>query len=166
MSELDEAWVEVAIARHRWYERLLAELHAWVSRTEVSVRSPDQLVEVRVTADGSVRQVNLVGPVQGRTSVEVSRSIQQALSGAAEAAGWARRVMYAEAFGRLSEFAPAPPAASLVGSGQSGGATTTGSPASRGRSEPGRTGTTHEESGLGASGSARQRRQIRSTPIG
>lgn len=181
VSELDEAWVEEAIARHRWYERLLAELPGWASRTEVSIHSPDQLVEVRVTADGTVRQVDLVGPLHGRTTAEVSRSVQQALSGATEAAGWARRILYAEALGRFPEAAPAaaPPTAPPAAPdgqpappdrpdrpGQSGGATTTGSSASRGRSEPGRAGTTQEESGLGASGSTRQRRQIRSTPIG
>jgi DNA-binding protein YbaB len=100
VRELSEAWVEQAIARHRWHERLQAEFDARLSMTEVSVQSPDELVEVRVAADGSVRQVNLVGPLHGRTNVEVSRSIAAALGAAADAADWARRTLYADLFGR------------------------------------------------------------------
>jgi hypothetical protein len=94
--ELDEAWVEEAIARHRRTERLQAEFDAWVGTAEVSVQSPDELVEVRVCADGSIRRVS-VGPLQGRTGVEVSRSIDAAIGAAADAADWARRTLYAEA---------------------------------------------------------------------
>lgn len=95
-NELDEAWVEEAIARHRRVERLQAAFEAWVGAAEVSVRTPDELVEVRVCADGSIRKVS-VGPLQGRTGADVSRSIDAAIGAAADAADWARRTLYAEA---------------------------------------------------------------------
>jgi hypothetical protein len=94
--ELDEAWVEEAIARHRRTERLRAGFEEWVRTAEVSVHSPDQLVEVRVCADGSIRNVSLAGPLRGRTDAEVSRSIEAAVGAAADAADWARRTLYAE----------------------------------------------------------------------
>jgi hypothetical protein len=94
--ELDETWVEEAIARHRSAERLQAEFDAWVGTAEVSVHSPDELVEVRVGADGSIREVS-IGALDGRTGTEVSRSVDAALGAAADAADWARRTLYAEA---------------------------------------------------------------------
>lgn len=94
--ELDEAWVEEAIARQRGVERLRAEFEAWVGKAEVSVHSPDELVEVRVCADGSIRKVS-VGPLHGRTGGEVSRAVDAAVGAAADAADWARRTLYAEA---------------------------------------------------------------------
>jgi hypothetical protein len=94
--ELDEAWVEEAIARQRTVERLQVEFEAWVGAAEVSVHSPDELVEVRVCADGSIRKVS-VGPLQGRSGVEVSRAVDAAVGAAADAADWARRTLYAEA---------------------------------------------------------------------
>jgi hypothetical protein len=94
--ELDEAWVEEAIARYRRTERLRAGFDEWIGTTEVSIHSPDRLVEVRVGADGAIRKVSVVGPLQGRTDAEVSRSIDAAVGSAAEAADWARRTLYAE----------------------------------------------------------------------
>lgn len=99
-KELDEAWIEEAIARHRKVERLRAAFDAWVGAAEVSIHSPDDLVEVRVCADGSIRQVSL-GPVEGRTGADLSRSIEAAVGAAADAADWARRTLYAEAARRL-----------------------------------------------------------------
>lgn len=147
MAELTEAWVAEAIARHRWRERLRAEFEARVGATEVSVQSPDQLVEVRVGADGSVRQVNLLGPLHGRSTVEVSRSVATTVAAATDAAEWARRTLYAALSGLV------------------GGETTTGGSVSRGRNMLGSAGTTHGACGCGASGSGSQCRQIRSTPI-
>ncbi|MPZ25582.1 MAG: YbaB/EbfC family DNA-binding protein [Micromonosporaceae bacterium] len=99
-EELDESLVQEAIAYYRWNERMQADFAARVGAAEVSVQSPDELVEVRVRVDGSVRMVNLVGSLQGRTDVEVSRSINAALGAAADAADWARRTLYAETVGR------------------------------------------------------------------
>jgi DNA-binding protein YbaB len=98
-QEIDEAWVEEAISRYRRIEQLQAEFDVRVAKTEVTVHSPDHLVEVLVCADGSVRRVTIVGSLQGRTNVEVSRSVEAAMSAAADAAEWARRTLYAETFG-------------------------------------------------------------------
>lgn len=95
-KELDEAWVEEAIARHHRTERLRAGFDEWVRTAEVSIHSPDQLVEVRVRADGAIRKVSLVRPLHGRTDAEVGRSIDAAVGAAAHAADWARRTLYAE----------------------------------------------------------------------
>jgi DNA-binding protein YbaB len=97
--EMDEAWVEEAITRYRRIERLREECDARINRTEVTVHSPDRLVEVTVGADGAIRKVAVVGPLADRTNVEVSRSIEAAVSAAAEAAEWARRTVYVETFG-------------------------------------------------------------------
>lgn len=99
-EELDEAWVQAAIADYRRNERLQAEFTARVGTAEVSIQSGDELVEVRVRADGSVRTVNVVGSLHGRTDRELSRSINVALGAAADAADWARRTLYAETVGR------------------------------------------------------------------
>jgi DNA-binding protein YbaB len=101
--ELDEAWVEEAIARHRMAERLRDGFEEWVRAAEVSVHSADQLVEVRVCADGSVRKVSVAGPLHGHTDAEVARSVELAVGAAAEAAAWARRTLYAEFLHRGDE---------------------------------------------------------------
>jgi DNA-binding protein YbaB len=97
--EIDEAWVEEAIARYRRIERLRDEFEARLAKTEVTVHSPDELVEVAVAADGSIRKITLVGSLVGRSNMEVSRSIEAAVTSAADAAEWARRTVYAETFG-------------------------------------------------------------------
>lgn len=99
MREIDEAWVEEAITRYRRIEQLQAELDGRIAKTEVTVHSPDQLVEVVVAADGTIRKVTIVGSLAGRTNVEVSGSIEAAVAAAADAAEWARRTLHAEVFG-------------------------------------------------------------------
>jgi DNA-binding protein YbaB len=101
--EIDEAWVDEAITRYRRIEQLQEEFEARLAKTEVTVHSPDQLVEVTVGADGSIRRVTIVGSLAGRSNVEVSGSIEAAVSSAAEAAQWARRTVYVETFG---DYAP------------------------------------------------------------
>jgi DNA-binding protein YbaB len=63
----------------------------------VTVRSPDGLVEVVVTADGTVRDVRIQG--QARTDAELSRAVREAVVAAADAAAWARQKLHAETFG-------------------------------------------------------------------
>jgi citrate synthase len=43
--------------------------------------------------------VAIIGPLHGRSNVEVSRSIQAAVTAAADAAQWARRKLHDETFG-------------------------------------------------------------------
>ncbi len=96
--EIDEAWVEEAITRYRRIDQLREQFRELVSRTEVTVHSPDKLVEVVVCADGTIRRVTVVGDLHGRTNDEVSRAVEAAVTSAADAARWARRTLYAETF--------------------------------------------------------------------
>jgi len=97
-GEIDEAWIEAAIARYRRIEAVRAEFDQAVRALEVTVRSPDGLVEVVVAGDGAIRDVAVVGSLHGRTNAEVSRSIKAAVAAAADAATWARQKLHAETF--------------------------------------------------------------------
>ncbi|MEV4533219.1 YbaB/EbfC family nucleoid-associated protein [Asanoa sp. NPDC049518] len=97
--EIDEAWVEEAIARYRRIESLRAEFDRAVRATEVTVRSPDGLVEVVVTAAGEVTSVRVVGSLQGRGNRDISVSLTSTIAAAADAARWARDKLRAETFG-------------------------------------------------------------------
>jgi DNA-binding protein YbaB len=98
--EIDESWVEEAIERYRRIEAVQAEYDKAVHGLEVTVRSPDDRVEVVVTGAGEIRTVTVVG------NADLSRSIQSAVTAATDAAHWARQKLHAEAFGeyrRLGE---------------------------------------------------------------
>jgi DNA-binding protein YbaB len=105
--EIDEAWVEEAIERYRRIEALRGEFDKAARGLEVTVRSPDGLVEVVVTATGEVTDVRLQGPLHTRTTSEVSRSVLAAVSAAGEAARWAREKLHAETFGDYQPLAEA-----------------------------------------------------------
>lgn len=96
--EIDDAWVEEAIAAYRGIEEKQASFARALERLEVSVRSPDDTVEVVVGADGAVRRVAVLGSLSSMNNAELSRAIQQATSAAHEAAQWARRKIYEETF--------------------------------------------------------------------
>jgi DNA-binding protein YbaB len=98
-GEIDEAWVEEAIERYRRIEAVRAELDKAVQGLEVTVRSPDELVQVVVGGDGMIRQVAVVGSLTGRTNHDLSRSIESAVAAATDAAQWARQKLHAESFG-------------------------------------------------------------------
>ncbi|MGC9670303.1 YbaB/EbfC family nucleoid-associated protein [Planosporangium sp. 12N6] len=95
--EIDETWIDEAVERYQRIEARLAELDRVVKGVEVTVRSPDDLVEVVVTADGTVRDVRIHGGA--RSNEELSRAVREAVTAAADAAGWARRKLHAEMFG-------------------------------------------------------------------
>ncbi|HET8641838.1 MAG TPA: YbaB/EbfC family nucleoid-associated protein [Pseudonocardiaceae bacterium] len=97
--EIDEVWIEEAIERYRRIEALQADFDKAVRGVEVTVRSPDGLVEVVVAGDGTVRDVAIVAPLHGRSSAEVSASIRAAVAAAGDAAAWARQKLHAETFG-------------------------------------------------------------------
>jgi len=97
--EIDEVWIEQAIERHRRIEALQTEFDKAVRGIEVTVQSPDGLVEVIVAGDGTIRDVAIVGSLSGRGSVEVSRSVSAAVAAAADAASWARQKLHAQTFG-------------------------------------------------------------------
>jgi len=89
--EIDDVWVEEAISAYRRIEERQESFARLLAQVEVSVRSPDELIEVVVGADGKVRGVTVAGPVEGRSHVELSRSIQAAITSAHDAAQWARQ---------------------------------------------------------------------------
>jgi len=97
--EIDEAFIEAAVERYQRLDGLLAEFDKAVRGVEVTVSSPDGLVEVLVTADGTIRDVTITGALTGRTNAELSRSVRQAVAAAADAAAWARSKLHAEMFG-------------------------------------------------------------------
>jgi DNA-binding protein YbaB len=97
--EIDEAFIEAAVERYQRLDGLLAEFDKALAGVEVTVSSPDGLVEVVVTADGTIRDVTVSGTLTGRSSAELSRSIRQAVTAAADAAAWARTKLHAETFG-------------------------------------------------------------------
>ncbi|HKS99768.1 MAG TPA: YbaB/EbfC family nucleoid-associated protein [Rugosimonospora sp.] len=97
--EIDEAFIEEAVERYRRVDELLAEFQKAIRGVEVTVTSPDGLVEVVVSADGTIRDVKVTGSLAGRSNAQLSRSIRDAVSAAADAATWARAKLHAEMFG-------------------------------------------------------------------
>ncbi|ASW53261.1 YbaB/EbfC family nucleoid-associated protein [Plantactinospora sp. KBS50] len=97
--EIDEAWIEEAVARYRRIETLRAEFDRAVRKLAVTVRSPDGLVEIDVTGEGTITDVRLLAGLHGRAPADVARSVRSAVSGAADAARWARDKLHAETFG-------------------------------------------------------------------
>ena len=96
--EIDEHFIEEAIERYQRLDARLAEFDKALRTVEVTVSSPDGLVEVVVCADGTIRDVNITGQLAGRTSTELSRSVRQAVAAASDAAAWARTKLHAETF--------------------------------------------------------------------
>src|SRR5262249_18449873 len=88
--EIDEAWIEEAIERYQRIEHLQAQFERTLAKVDVTVRSPDGLVEVVVTADGVIRDVVISDSAQGRSPRELSRAVHAAVTAAADAASWAR----------------------------------------------------------------------------
>ncbi|GAA3275074.1 YbaB/EbfC family nucleoid-associated protein [Dactylosporangium vinaceum] len=97
--EIDEGWIEEAVERYRQIEALQARFDKAIATVEVTVRSADGLVEVVVSADGTIRNVRIHGSLQNRTGESVARAVQEAVTAAADAAAWARRKLQAETFG-------------------------------------------------------------------
>jgi DNA-binding protein YbaB len=103
---VDEAWIEQAIERYQRMERLVADFDKALTTVEVTVRSPDGLVEVVVGADGAVRDVAISDDAGDLSLRELSRSVQAAVSAAADAATWARQRLYGETFGEFPALGP------------------------------------------------------------
>ncbi|TDC34113.1 YbaB/EbfC family nucleoid-associated protein [Micromonospora sp. KC213] len=96
--EIDEAWIEEAVRRYRRIESLQAEFDQAVDTVEVTVRSPDGLVEVVVTANGRITDVRFLGPLHHRHPREIAASVRAAVTAAADAALWAREKLHNETF--------------------------------------------------------------------
>ena len=97
--EVDEAWIEEAIERYRRIEQLRNDFEQALAKVDVTVRSPDGLVEVVVTADGTIRDVVISESALNRGTRELSRAVQAAVTSAADAASWARTKLQRDMFG-------------------------------------------------------------------
>ena len=103
--EIDEAWIQEAIERYERIDARLADFEQAVKGVEVTVRSPDGLVEVVVTADGAIRDVQIRGQGAAHSAARLSRSVREAVVAAADAATWARQKLHAETFGEYRPLA-------------------------------------------------------------
>jgi hypothetical protein len=97
--EIDEAWIDEAIERYRRIESLRAEFEKAVVAHTVSVHSPDQSIEVVVTAAGNIVDVRLHGGLSHRDTADFARQMREVVTSAAEAARWAREKLHGEVFG-------------------------------------------------------------------
>jgi hypothetical protein len=101
--EIDEAWIDEAIDRYRRLDQLRAEFEKAVASHSVSVHSPDDSIEVLVTAAGDITDVRISGTLHQRGAAEFAQEIQAVVTSAAEAARWARAKLHGEIFGKLKE---------------------------------------------------------------
>jgi len=99
--EIDEAWIDEAIDRYRHIDQLRAEFDKAVASHFVSVHSPDDSIEIVVTASGKITDVQIHGSLRQRDPVEFAREIQAVVTSASEAARWARDKLHDEVFGQL-----------------------------------------------------------------
>ncbi|MEU4419536.1 YbaB/EbfC family nucleoid-associated protein [Actinoplanes sp. NPDC024001] len=97
--EIDEVWIDEAIDRYRHIENLRAEFDKAVAAHSVSVHSPDQSIEVVVTAAGEIVDVRIHGGLRQRDAAEFAREMRAVVTNAAEAARWAREKLHGEVFG-------------------------------------------------------------------
>ena len=97
--EIDEAWIDEAIERYRRIDVLRGEFEKAVAAHVVSVHSPDDTVEVLVTAAGDIADVRIKGTLQNRNAADLAREVQAVVTKAAEAARWAREKLHDEVFG-------------------------------------------------------------------
>ncbi|MEV6631380.1 MULTISPECIES: YbaB/EbfC family nucleoid-associated protein [unclassified Actinoplanes] len=97
--EIDEAWIDEAIERYRRIDTLRAEYEKAVAAHVVSVHSPDDSVEILVTAAGEITDVRIRGSLQHRQAADLAREVQAVVTNATEAARWAREKLHDEVFG-------------------------------------------------------------------
>jgi hypothetical protein len=97
--EIDEAWIDEAISRYQRVEELRAEFDRVVAAHSVSVHSPDQSIEVVVTAAGDIVDVRVHGGLRHRDAGEFAGEMRAVVTSAAEAARWAREKLHGEVFG-------------------------------------------------------------------
>ena len=97
--EIDEAWIDEAIERYRRIDVLRGEFERAVAAHVVSVHSPDDTVEVLVTAAGDITDLRITGSLQNRSATELAQEVQSVVTNAAEAARWARAKLHDEVFG-------------------------------------------------------------------
>ena len=96
--EIDEEFIEEAIARYQRIDERLAEFAKASAGMEVTVHSPDGLVTVIVAVDGTIRDVDIDEQLLAQDGIDVSRSVRLAVTAAADAATWARAKLRTETF--------------------------------------------------------------------
>src|SRR5689334_7773809 len=99
--EIDESWIEDAIDHYRRVDELRSEFTEAVAAHVVTVHSPDDSIEVAVTAAGEITDVRISGSLHNRNPVDFAREIKSVVIGAAEAARWAREKLHGEVFGKM-----------------------------------------------------------------
>jgi YbaB/EbfC DNA-binding family protein len=99
--EIDEAWIDEAIDRYQRIDELRADFDQAVASHVVSVHSPDDSIEIVVSAAGEITDVRIHGPLHQRHPAEFAREIQAVVTNAAQAARWAREKLHGEVFGKL-----------------------------------------------------------------
>jgi len=103
--DIDENWIEEAVERYRRIDELLAELDKAAKKVEVTVRSPDGLVEVVVTADGTIKDLRIEENLSGTGGKQLARSVRSTVTAATDAAAWARRRLHDDLFGEYQPLA-------------------------------------------------------------
>jgi DNA-binding protein YbaB len=101
VREIDEAWIDEAVDRYARLEQLRAEFDKAVAAHVVSVHSPDNSIEVMVTAAGEIRDVCINVVLRDRDPMQFAREIKAVVTKASEAARWAREKLHGEVFGKL-----------------------------------------------------------------
>lgn len=99
VRDVNEAWIEAAVERYRRIDALHVEFAKAAKHVEVTVRSPDGLVEVVVTAAGDITDVRISASGIGRGPAQLSRSVKEAVTAAHDASNWARQKLHADLFG-------------------------------------------------------------------
>ncbi|MGH3714504.1 MAG: YbaB/EbfC family nucleoid-associated protein [Micromonosporaceae bacterium] len=98
--EIDEAFIEEAIEQYRKIDEQRQEFGKAIVDIEVTVRSPDGLVEIVVTGAGEFRDVTIadeaLDPDKG--SEQLAQSVLSACQAASHAGQWARQKLYDENF--------------------------------------------------------------------
>jgi hypothetical protein len=99
--EIDESWIDEAIDRHKHLDLLRADYETAVAAHRVTVHSPDDSIEIVVSAAGEITDIQIRGPLHHRNPAEFAREIQAVVTSAAEAARWAREKLHGEVFGKF-----------------------------------------------------------------
>ena len=97
--EIDEAWIDEAIERYRRIEALREQFDKAVAGHTVTVHSPDDSVEVLVSAKGEILDLRIKGTLHNRSAESLSRQVRTVVTNATEAARWAREKLHDEVFG-------------------------------------------------------------------
>ncbi|MGH3738866.1 MAG: YbaB/EbfC family nucleoid-associated protein [Micromonosporaceae bacterium] len=97
--EIDEAFIEEAIEQYRKIDEQRREFGKAIVDVEVTVRSPDGLVEIVVTGGGEFREVTIAEEaLDPRGTERLEQAVLAACQAASHAGSWARKKLYEEKF--------------------------------------------------------------------